>query len=259
MRSVIIILTLLALLAGLYVYATQRIVFVDIPTYQSGRIYSNKEGLQNAEEKTATCPNVLVRNGNVLLLYNSTNIHDELPLQFNNLDEYIEHVKDQREKGMNCPILYLQKENDVQGKDVYRVRPSPFAQSGGADTITIDHDTEKKGLSYPPPRRIIDSNDDNPPFNANHYPGFDPYGLQIGEFTKLDAVHNSTANSKLSDSPMDPNWGGVEFSQKAVDSGKYIENNVYPPNFAHAGGTQFIPGLHNDVIPDPPNFMGHRQ
>lgn len=257
MRSIIIIFTLLALLAGLYVYATQRIMFVDIPTYQSGRT-NTKEGLQNATEKTAKCPNVLVRNGNMLLLYNTTNVHDELPLHFKSLDDYIDHVKEQREKGIDCPILYLQKENDVQGNDVYRVRPSPFMQAGGSQPLTID--ANKNGtMSYPPPKRIVDSSDDNPPFNANHYPGFDPYGLHVGQFSTLDKVHMSTAKSKFSDNPMDPNWGGVEFSQKAVDSGKYIENNVYPPNFSHVGGTQFYPGLHNDVIPDPPNFMGHRQ
>jgi len=259
MRSVIIILTLLALLAGLYVYATQRIVFVDIPTYQSGRISYEKEGLQNASEKTAQCPNVLVRNGNMLLLYNSMNVHDELPVQFKNLDEYIDYVKEQREKGVHCPILYLQKENDVQGNDVYRVRPSPFVQAGGVTPLTLGQSTGKTGMNYPPPLPIVDANRSNPPFNANNYPGFDAYGLQVGEFSKLDEVHLSTGNSKLSDNPMDPNWGGVEFSQQAVDSGKYIENNVYPPNFSHPGGTQFFPGLHNDVIPDPPNFMGHRQ
>jgi len=255
MRYLIIIFTLLALLAGLYVYSTQRIVFIDIPTHQSGRV-DIQEGLQNSEKKTAPCPNVLVQNGNVLLLYNSTNNHDELPIQFNNLDEYIEYTKEQEQKGVRCPILFLQKENDVQGNDVYRVRPSPTNLAGGSPTITINPSGTNQKIQFPP---VIDANRDSPPFNANNYPGFDPYGLQIGEFNALDAIHESTATPPLSDNPMDPNWGGVEFTQSAVDSGKYIGNLVTPPHFSNAGGTQFYPGLHNDVIPDPPNFMGSRQ
>ncbi len=261
MRSIIIIFTLLALLAGLYVYSTQRIEFVSIPTYQSGRT-AIKEGLQNAEEKTANCPNVLVRNGNILLLYNTMNVHNEIPIQFNSLDEYIEYIKNQRNKGIFCPVLYLQNENDVQGNDVYRIRPSPFDQAGGIIPLTVPQNNQQTTFSYPPNVNalpLVDSNVDNPPFNANNYPGFDPYGLQIGEFTVLDAVHYSTAANNLSDNPMDPNWGGVQYSQAAVDSGKYIDNNVYPPNFSHPGGTKFFPGLYNDIVPDPLNFKNSRQ
>jgi hypothetical protein len=46
----------------------------------------------------------------------------------------------------------------------------------------------------------------------------------------------------MSDNPMDPNWGGVEFSQAVVESGKYVENNVYPANTSRGGNTQFFPG-----------------
>jgi hypothetical protein len=258
MRSIIIIFTLLALLAGLYVYSTQKIEFVNIPTYQSGRT-AIKEELQNAEEKNAKCPNVLVRNGNILLLYNTMDVHDEIPIQFNSLDEYTEYLKNQRNKGIYCPVLYVQNENDVQGNDVYRIRPSPFDQAGGIIPITVAQNNQQTQISYPPALPLVDSNVDNPPFNANNYPGFDPYGLQIGEFTVLDAVHYSTAANNLSDNPMDPNWGGVQYSQSVVDSGKYIDNNVQPPNFSRSGGTQFFPGIHNDIIQDPPNFRNTRQ
>lgn len=260
-RPFIVIFVLLAFFAGLYVYSTQSISFVAVPMeYPRKHV---KENLQSADEKTAKCPNVLIRNGNMLLLYNTTDTHDELPLQFNNLDEYIQYVQDQRKKGINCPILFLQQENDVQGKDVYRSRPNPFEQQGGVEPVTVSVPrnviTGSVPLSFPPAMPLIDANRSNKPFNENNYPGFDPYGLQQGKFSQLDEVHVATQKQSVSDNPMDPNWGGVSYSQSEVESGKYIDNNVYPANYSNSVNTQFFPGLFNSVIPDPPNVMGHRQ
>jgi hypothetical protein len=74
------------------------------------------------------------------------------------------------------------------------------------------------------------------------------------QYKKLDKVHDSTSASPMSDNPMDPNWGGTEYTKGAVDSGKYIENNVYPVTYSMPGGVQFYPGLHK-TYPDPPNFV----
>ena len=41
----------------------------------------------------------------------------------------------------------------------------------------------------------------------------------IGVETPLDKMYHE--KDKISDNPMDKNWGGVEYSQKQVDSGKY--------------------------------------
>ena len=257
-KSVIIIFVLIAFLSGLYVYSTQSISFVAVPIDKN-----IKENLQSSFEKSAKCPNVLVRNGNMLLLYNTTDTHDEIPLQFNNLDEYIQYVRDQRVKGVNCPVLFLQQENDVQGKDVYRARPNPFEQQGGVNpvTVTVPNNviTGSVPLSFPPAMPLIDANRTHGPYNQNQYPGFDPYGLQQGQFSQLDEIHVATQKQPVSDSPMDPNWGGVSYSQAAVESGKYIDNNVYPANVSKAGNTQFYPGLYNSVIPDPPNEMNNKQ
>lgn len=258
-RPIVIIFVLLAFLSGLYVYSTQSIYFTAVSMELPQKRV--QENLQSSFDKTAKCPNLLVRNGNMLLLYNNTDMHDEVPLQFNNLDEYIQHVNDQRSKGNDCPVLFLQKENDVQGKDVYRAGTNPFEPNGSANPVIVPNNviTGSVPLSFPPALPLIDASRANKPYNDNNYPGFDSYGLQQGKFSQLDEIHVATQKQPMSDSPMDPNWGGVSYSQAAVESGKYIDNQVYPANFSHAGKTQFYPGLYNSVVPDPPNVMGQRQ
>jgi hypothetical protein len=77
--------------------------------------------------------------------------------------------------------------------------------------------------------QTIDASRENAPYNANNYPGFDPQGLYVGQYTNLDQTHDLTAKNQLSDNPMDPNWGGPEYSRQMVDSGKYADNNVTIP------------------------------
>ena len=56
-------------------------------------------------------------------------------------------------------------------------------------------------------------------------------GLHIGQYTVLDAIHDSTYKGQsLSENPMDSNWGGVLYTKDAVDTGKYKENEVVPPS-----------------------------
>jgi hypothetical protein len=164
------------------------------------------------------CPNVLLRRGNRLLLFNTYLPESEMnPLPFQNLDEYLNYIEIQRNKGYRCPVLYLQEENDAQGKDIYRIRPSPFSLEGGLPP------------EMPNPRPIMDATRDNPPFNQNLYNGFDPYNQDIGVYTDLDKIHDSTRQTPISDNPMDTNWGGVTHSQEMIDLGKYAENTVGKP------------------------------
>jgi len=190
-----------------------------------------------------TCPDLLVKSGEKLHLYNTKkpNKEGENPIVFNNLDEYITHLENQRKNGTICPVLFLQKENDAQGKDVYRARPSPFHTSPG---LPITDTVNKK------PIIIKDASRENG-YNQNNYPGFDPYGLYVGRITNVDVVGTSTEQDKVSDNPMDPNWGGVLYTQKAVDSGKYEDNAVsrvvYP-----TPKTTFIPLPNSNIPPLPP-------
>ena len=99
---------------------------------------------------------------------------------------------------------------------------------------------------------IIDANRNSKKYNVNNYPGFDPNGLQIGVYNALDAVHDSTNNTQISDNPMDANWGGVEVTQQAVDSGKYEENEIVKPTYFNPK-TQFFPDVYKDR-PNPKSY-----
>lgn len=159
------------------------------------------------------CPNLLIRSENRLFLHN-TNLESSPsnPIVFENLDDYLEYVKRQRQQNVHCPILFLQEEHNAQGQTVYRMRPGPTSMEGGSQI-----------------EPIIDASRDNPPFNQNQYASFDPQGFDVGKFTVLDQIHNSTANAPISDNPMDPNWGGTVFSRQAVASGKYADREVGKP------------------------------
>ena len=164
------------------------------------------------------CENVLIRRGNRLLLFNTILPEsDTNPLPFYNLDEYTNYVNTQRNKGYRCPVLYLQEENDTQGNDVYRIHPSPFSIDGGLPIVN------------PKPRPIIDASREHPPFNKGLYNGFDPHNRDVGVYTDLDKIHDSTEQTHISDNPMDTNWGGIAHSQQMIDLGKYDENAVTKP------------------------------
>lgn len=176
---------------------------------------SNEVPLERVQVEGDACPNLLIRSGNKLYLHNTNQQQsDTNPLIFENLDKYLEYVKAQREQNIRCPVLFLQEENNAQGQNVYRARPSPTSMEGGGQVEAV---------------RIVDASRENPPYNQNQYAGFDPMGFNVGKYTELDQIHNSTANAAVSDNPMDENWGGTLFSNKAVDSGKYADREVGKP------------------------------
>jgi hypothetical protein len=208
------------------------------------------EGIPN-NDYGANCPDILIRQGTELLLYNSRIpvVKDMNPLVFSNLDEYIDFIRNERQKGNSCPVLFLQHETDIQGKDVYRVRPTPFDLQPGLPTQSAIQIAQG-----PNPAPVIDSNTDHPPYNAGQFAGFDPLGLSIGVYTTLDKVHTSTENpGGLSDNPMDPNWGGVLYTQKQIQSGKYDERMVHKPNLLTVRNTQFNAGQFGHE--SPPNQL----
>ena len=182
----------------------------------------NKEAFSQLENMVSdNCPDMLVQKGDILALYNSKLPKEEgkNPLMFHTLDEYIIHLENQRTGGIDCPVLYLRQENDAQGNDVYRVRPSPFELEGGVPATN--------GITNP--IQVQDANRVNQPFNANNYPGFDPTGQYVGVYTNIDAIHDSTLQQATSDNPMDPNWGGTQYTKNVVDGGKYAGREVARP------------------------------
>jgi len=214
---------ILAFLAGIYVCLTNGILL-------------NKEGFnteERAEGETSHCPDLLIKRNNRLFLYDTTKpiVENVNPIKFGNLDEYIAYLNQQRTRGVNCPVLFLQQENNAQGNDVYRMRPSPFYVEGGLPTIPMEiHDNT---IAVP----IADASRMDPPYNANSYAGFDPAGQYVGIYTDIDEIHNSTKKGGISDNPMDPNWGGVGVTQRAIEEGKYegseVSKPIYPTVIHH--------------------------
>lgn len=210
-----------AFLAGIYVCLTNGII--NNMTIVEPAI---KENLDNSKDLNIDCPDLLIKRGNKLLLYNTKvlQVDGVNPLPFNSLDEYIKYMDTQKKGGVQCPVLFLQEENDAQGKDVFRMRPSPFYVEGGLPPLPMDiHDNKVI-------QNIVDASRENPPYNANNHAGFDPYGQYVGRYTNIDQIHTSTigGDNTISENPMDPNWGGIQITQDAVKSGKYAENEVRP-------------------------------
>jgi hypothetical protein len=207
----------------------------------------NMENNQPTVNQDTSCPDLLVQKGNVLMLYNTTiPMDDNNPIPFYNLDEYIKYLEIQRSKGNNCPILFIKRENNTQGQDVYRSRPSPFELRGGSqiDEVPVPLEIMKH----------IDSSRDSSTYNKDTYPGFDPHGYEVGQYTTLDEVHSSTSlNKRISDNPMDPNWAGNTYTQQMIESGKYAENEITKPKLFNTN-VSFIPSIPS-AGPPPKDFL----
>jgi hypothetical protein len=207
-------------------------------------ILSNKEGLEHIQQSTpdlqnqSSCPDLLIQKGAVLLLYNTSQpiVDGQNPLPFYTLDDYINYLEIQRNNGIRCPVLYLTQENNAQGQDVYRMRPSPFDLQGGLPTMVPTQNASPTHFI-----NVSDASRMNPPYNSNNYPGFDPQGFYVGTYTNLDQIHNSTKQNVISDNPMDPNWAGTTYTQQMVDSGKYEGNAVSRPILFQPKNTTFNP------------------
>jgi hypothetical protein len=194
-----------------------------------------------------TCPNLLVQTENGLLLYNTkiAQMEGQNPKLFANMDGYIKYLDEQRKNGIRCPVLYLQKENDTQGNDIYRIRPSPFNPEPGVSDIPMLYSSKN-------PAPYIDASTESSKYNKNMYYGFDPFNQYEGVYTVIDKIHDSTrVDGPVSENPMDPNWGGVVLTQNAVDSGKYDSNIVTRTSYM-TPKTAFLPMYGNVNAPMPP-------
>jgi len=164
------------------------------------------------------CPNILIQADSQFFLYNSklAKVPGVNPVQFNNLEEYTEFLDWQRSQGIRCPVLYLQKTYDAQGKPVYKVRPSVSELQGGLPPTGI----------HPNPTKLIDATRNDPPYNQNSMPAYDQSSFYVGATTPLDQMDETQQGLLYSPNPMDDNWGGAAFTQALVDKGYYAGNEV---------------------------------
>lgn len=178
------------------------------------------EGYAN---KNSNCPNILIQKGSEIYLYDSkkAKIPGVNPIKFDNLEEYTEYIKWQKHYGINCPVLFLQRSYDAQGKAIYQARPDIYDVQGGLPA-TIPAGEQPVEIS-----KLVDAGRNDPPYNKNSFPAYDPMNLYQGEYTPLDKMyHEQEETQALSDNPMDTNWGGIDYTEKAIDSGKYADNEV---------------------------------
>ena len=235
---------LITFVLGGYIYSTMDLkhIIAKMEGFENGDaskkyIVTDPQYQSPAPTTPEGCPDLLIQRGAAFFLYNTKMpiTPGANPMIFNSLEEYGVYFNTLKNTGRNCPPLFLQQENNAQGSDVYRIRPSPFNPFAGVPS--------NSALVQPYDGQIInelDASRDNG-YNQNMYPGFDPDGLFIGRMTEIDKIHYSTENAKVSDNPMDSNWGGILHTQAQVDSGKYIENEVTRTNYVTPKGSQMLP------------------
>ena len=217
---------ILVFLIGLYFYAK-----CSDPSYL--------EGLKNNENNNngVRCPNLLIQKGSRFYLYNSkvAKVPGVNPIEFENLEDYTEFLDWQRSQNIRCPVLYLQETYDAQGNPVYKVRPSvsepqaglpPSIASSTGDIISESTLGDPNALAYPNPTLLVDSTRNDPPYNKNSYPAYDESSYYVGTTTPLDTMDMAQEKSNVSPNPMDPNWGGSEYTENLVNKGYYKDNEV---------------------------------
>jgi hypothetical protein len=219
------LLIILVFLIGLYFYA-----MCSDPKYA--------EGFTNANFNPK-CPNLLIQKDSKFYLYNSklAEVPGVNPIQFDNLEDYTEFLDWQRSQGIRCPVLYLQSTYDAQGNQVYKARPSVSEPQAGlppssAPPIGIasqvppimESSLASKEMVYPNPTLLVDATQNDPPYNKGGYPAHDQTSYYVGTTTPLDMMNYEKA--PVSPDPMDPNWGGSEYTQKLVEQGYYKGSEV---------------------------------
>jgi len=231
-----IFLSILVFLIGLYFYSK------GFNKNESLTKYS--EGLTNNSELNIKqrCPNLLIQKGCKFYLFNTSlaKVPGVNPIEFNNLEDYTEFLSWQRSQNIRCPVLYLQETYDAQGKRVYKSRPSVCEPQAGlppsanppigiASQVSPFMETSLEPIgddAYPNPTLLVDATRNDPPYNINSYPAYDPSSYYIGTTTPLDIMNIKQETAQISPDPMDPNWGGAEYTEELVDKGYYKNNEV---------------------------------
>jgi hypothetical protein len=224
--SLLIFLFIVLFLIGLFFYAKG-----------NDLTFTISEGFTPDETKGPRCPNLLIQKGSRFYLYNSklASVPGVNPIEFDNLEDYSEFLDWQRSQNIRCPVLYLQETYDAQGNKVYKSRPDvhepqaglpPSIASSSGEMILESNLGTPDVPVYPNPTLLVDATRNDPPYNQNSYPAHDPTDYYIGTTTPLDVMNIESEKAIVSPDPMDPNWGGAEYTQNLVDQGYYKDNEV---------------------------------
>lgn len=179
------------------------------------------EAMETMVDISEQCPNVLIQDGSGIYLKNNrlADIPGVNPIRFENLEEYTEFYKWQKSQGINCPALVLQKSYNAQSEPVFKFRPDLLEPEGGLNMSNNEENLENnKQLLY-------DANRNNPPYNNDSYPGFDPKNQYIGSITPLDTLSRSPEDAKAD--AMSSDWAGIAESENIVKSGAFKQDEVF--------------------------------
>ena len=187
----------------------------------NNRIIRTRNNLVTEEsmtDRSPKCPNLLRQEGDMIMLYDlNAPGSNTNPAVFHHLAEYAQFVKEQQAEGIHCPVLELQTE--IVGASI---SDAPTAQASGG--------------------------------KKEEYLAYDTYGEgNIGLFNKEDEVIDPNA---ISDNPMDPNWGGIQYSEQTLAAGKYDGDRVTKPLYYNMpqNAIEMNPTYRGENVA-PPNYV----
>lgn len=204
-----ILLALLVFLVGFYFYA----------------LFFNTKYLEGYQPR-ARCPNMLIQKDSKFYLYNSkiAQVPGVNPIEFTNLEDYTEFLDWQRSQGIRCPVLYLQSTYDAQGNKVYKARPSVSDPQSGLPPFVSPINSNAESAAATGVSSLFNSD------ASLAYPSDLPTTTSSSAYhvgsTSISIPKIKNKSSNLSPDPMDPNWGGSDFTQNLVDQGYYKDNEV---------------------------------
>ena len=175
--------------------------------------YPTYESFSRINRIPYRCPNILYQDGSKIFLYNSklANVPGVNPVQFNNLEDYVEFSEWQRGEGIKCPILYLQKSKDIQGKTVYNGTIDSTNPIGELPSYSLGPGHSNSNI-MPIPNNTSELLNNDMRDIANHIK------------TPIDNIFQ--AGTGVSPFATDPNWGGTAYTQKLVDAGVFKGDEV---------------------------------
>lgn len=214
---------------------------------------------------STSCPNLLVRHDDMLLLFRD----EVLVARFASLDDYQTYARDQEEgrkqqqhRGNTpppggCPVLYVEPEAAPQGRRRYRRRDAmqkrgdrgtvrglsaafwdwqhlgavPRDRPMAASMPREEKEEEKDGEAA---KDGVDSEDDGAKKKRRKLlaslAAYNADAMDV--WLRSDLVKSAAearAAATVSDNAMDPHWGGVRWTQQAIDSGKYDTHTLLRP------------------------------
>jgi hypothetical protein len=199
-------------------------------TSSSSSTTSSTSNTKKSDLIKSKCPNMLIEKDGAIYLFNSLKPLNEKnnPIKFDNLEDYSKYYKKQKNID-NCPLLVLQYTTDTQNNELVQIKPSIFENDGGLNVKNGKID-KKKLEQYFEENKMLDATKDSTPnsqimFNSNLFPGFDGHNQNIGLDSPLDQMYYE--KNPKSANPMDPHWGGKDYTKKAVDNGNYEDRYVF--------------------------------